>query len=147
MLKNGFRENVLEGDPTCLYNTAQALRTIQQLYGSIPRVFGKGPAAKQVLICTMNVFILTFTQLILKISTAIIVNRRIVLILPVIGFIITSSYSLKVLDYVAVLKHPVQSHHSQEILRRGHRREDTAYAYISFHSLAVIHMCIFIHFH
>lgn len=42
------RENYLEGDPTCLYNAAQALRTIQQLYGIIPRVYGKGQAAKQV---------------------------------------------------------------------------------------------------
>lgn len=38
----------MEGDPTCLYNAAQALRTIQQLYGIIPRVYGKGNAAKQV---------------------------------------------------------------------------------------------------
>ena len=43
-----YRENYLEGDPTCVYNAAQALRTIQQLYGIIPRVFGKGNAAKQV---------------------------------------------------------------------------------------------------
>lgn len=43
-----FRENYLEGDPTCLYNAAQALRTIQQLYGIVPHVYGKGQAAKQV---------------------------------------------------------------------------------------------------
>lgn len=42
------RENCLEDDTTCIYNAAQALRTIQQLYGIIPRVFGKGQAAKQV---------------------------------------------------------------------------------------------------
>lgn len=55
-LQNDFRENTLEGDPTCLYNTAQALKTIQKLYGVIPRVFGKGPAAKQVwdLLCKLN---------------------------------------------------------------------------------------------
>ncbi|XP_068623474.1 vacuolar protein sorting-associated protein 33A [Battus philenor] len=55
-LQNDFRENYLEGDPTCLYNAAQALRTIQHLYGIIPRVFGKGSAAKQVwdLLCRLN---------------------------------------------------------------------------------------------
>ncbi|CAG4932947.1 unnamed protein product [Colias eurytheme] len=55
-LQNDFRENYLEGDPTCLYNAAQALRTIQQLYGIVPRVFGKGQAAKQVwdLLCRLN---------------------------------------------------------------------------------------------
>ncbi|KAJ0173088.1 hypothetical protein K1T71_011264 [Dendrolimus kikuchii] len=55
-LQNDFRENYLEGDTTCIYNAAQALRTIQQLYGIIPRVFGKGQAAKQVwdLLCRLN---------------------------------------------------------------------------------------------
>lgn len=55
-LQNDFRENYLEGDPTCVYNAAQALRSIQQLYGIIPRVFGKGVAAKQVwdLLCRLN---------------------------------------------------------------------------------------------
>ncbi|XP_022831603.1 vacuolar protein sorting-associated protein 33A [Spodoptera litura] len=55
-LQNDFRENYLEGDPTCVYNAAQALRTIQQMYGIIPRVFGKGVAAKQVwdLLCRLN---------------------------------------------------------------------------------------------
>ncbi|VVC88809.1 vacuolar protein sorting-associated protein 33A [Leptidea sinapis] len=55
-LQNDFRENYLEGDPTCLYNAAQALRTIQQLYGIIPKVYGKGQAAKQVwdLLCRLN---------------------------------------------------------------------------------------------
>ncbi|CAG9559127.1 unnamed protein product [Danaus chrysippus] len=55
-LQNDFRENYLEGDPTCLYNAAQAIRTIQQLYGIIPRVYGKGEAAKQVwdLLCRLN---------------------------------------------------------------------------------------------
>ncbi|CAH0713728.1 unnamed protein product, partial [Brenthis ino] len=55
-LQNDFRENYLEGDPTCLYNAAQALRSIQQLYGIIPRVYGKGQVAKQVwdLLCRLN---------------------------------------------------------------------------------------------
>ncbi|XP_061722250.1 vacuolar protein sorting-associated protein 33A isoform X1 [Cydia pomonella] len=55
-LQNDFRENYLEGDPTCAYQSALALRTIQHLYGIIPRVFGKGVAAKQVwdLLCRLN---------------------------------------------------------------------------------------------
>ncbi|XP_047511245.1 vacuolar protein sorting-associated protein 33A isoform X1 [Pieris napi] len=55
-LQNDFRENYLEGDPTCLYNAAQALRTIQQVYGIVPHVYGKGQAAKQVwdLLCRLN---------------------------------------------------------------------------------------------
>ncbi|KAI8442176.1 hypothetical protein MSG28_005783 [Choristoneura fumiferana] len=55
-LQNDFRENYLEGDPTCAYKAALALRTIQHFYGIIPRVFGKGVAAKQVwdLLCRLN---------------------------------------------------------------------------------------------
>lgn len=55
-LQNDFRENYIEGDTSCIYNAAQALRTIQQFYGIVPRVFGKGQAAKQVwdLLCRLN---------------------------------------------------------------------------------------------
>lgn len=49
MLVSIHRENYLEGDPTCAYKAALALRTIQHFYGIIPRVFGKGVAAKQVI--------------------------------------------------------------------------------------------------
>lgn len=38
----------MEGDPTCLYQIAQAIVEIQNLYGPIPRVWGKGVTAKQV---------------------------------------------------------------------------------------------------
>ena len=47
-LNNGFREFYLEKDPTCLYQVAQALQNIQRLYGKIPRVTGRGPAASKV---------------------------------------------------------------------------------------------------
>jgi len=45
----------LENDPTCLYQAAQAIMTLQSLFGVIPRVSAKGPAAKQVwdLMCRM----------------------------------------------------------------------------------------------
>lgn len=43
-----FREYTLENDPTYLYQTAQAIVFLQKLYGPIPRVWGKGAAAKQV---------------------------------------------------------------------------------------------------
>lgn len=49
------RENYIEGDTSCIYNAAQALRTIQQFYGIVPRVFGKGQAAKQVRFLTDNI--------------------------------------------------------------------------------------------
>jgi hypothetical protein len=50
-----FQEYYLENDPTCLYQAAQAIMTLQSLFGVIPRVSGKGPAAKQVwdLMCRM----------------------------------------------------------------------------------------------
>lgn len=42
------QEYYLENDPTCLYQAAQAIMTLQDLYGIIPRVSGKGQAAKHV---------------------------------------------------------------------------------------------------
>jgi hypothetical protein len=50
-----LQEYYLENDPTCLYQAAQAIMTLQSLFGVIPRVSGKGPAAKQVwdLMCRM----------------------------------------------------------------------------------------------
>lgn len=38
----------MENDPTCLYQIAQAITLLQDTYGPISRVWGKGPAAKQV---------------------------------------------------------------------------------------------------
>jgi hypothetical protein len=54
-LGSAFREYYLENDPTCLYQAAQAIMTLQSLFGVIPRVSAKGPAAKQVwdLMCRM----------------------------------------------------------------------------------------------
>lgn len=43
-----FKELTLENDPTCLYQITQALMTIQQEFGVIPRVSGKGHGAKVV---------------------------------------------------------------------------------------------------
>ncbi|KAI5707103.1 vacuolar protein sorting-associated protein 33A isoform X1 [Diaphorina citri] len=43
-----YREYHLEKDPTCLYEVAQAIITLQNLYGIIPRVSGKGPCVQQV---------------------------------------------------------------------------------------------------
>lgn len=54
-LESAFKEYYLENDPTCLYQAAQAIMTLQSLFGVIPRISGKGPAAKQVwdLMCRM----------------------------------------------------------------------------------------------
>ncbi|CAG9834285.1 unnamed protein product [Diabrotica balteata] len=43
-----FREYTIENDPTYLYQTAQAIIYLQKMYGTIPKVWGKGNAAKQV---------------------------------------------------------------------------------------------------
>lgn len=43
-----FTEVHLENDPTYLYQTAEAVIALQILYGPIPRVWGKGAAARQV---------------------------------------------------------------------------------------------------
>ncbi|CAH1117079.1 unnamed protein product [Phaedon cochleariae] len=42
------REYTIENDPTYLYQIAQAIIYLQKLYGPIPKVWGKGTAAKQV---------------------------------------------------------------------------------------------------
>ena len=38
----------MENDPSCLYQVAQAVMTLQSLYGVIPRISGKGNAAQRV---------------------------------------------------------------------------------------------------
>nr|CAH7720426.1 unnamed protein product [Callosobruchus chinensis] len=43
-----FREYNMENDPTYLYQTAQVIIYLQQMYGRIPKAWGKGVAAKQV---------------------------------------------------------------------------------------------------
>lgn len=47
-LTGAFSEYNLSNDPTCLYRVALAIQNMQKLYGKIPRVSGKGTAAKQV---------------------------------------------------------------------------------------------------
>ncbi|XP_058789341.1 vacuolar protein sorting-associated protein 33A isoform X1 [Phymastichus coffea] len=47
-LPNAYREFYLENDPTCLYQVAQAIQSMQKLYGKISKVTGRGPAASKV---------------------------------------------------------------------------------------------------
>ncbi|XP_046738532.1 vacuolar protein sorting-associated protein 33A [Diprion similis] len=47
-LSGAFNEFYLENDPTCLYQVAQAIQSLQRLYGRIPKVTGRGPAANKV---------------------------------------------------------------------------------------------------
>ena len=47
-LSGAFREFFLENDPTCLYQVARAIQSLQRLYGKIPKVTGRGPAASKV---------------------------------------------------------------------------------------------------
>ncbi|XP_003701819.1 vacuolar protein sorting-associated protein 33A [Megachile rotundata] len=47
-LSGSFKEFHLENDPTCLYEVAQAIHGLQRLYGKIPKVTGRGPAASKV---------------------------------------------------------------------------------------------------
>ncbi|KAG0729931.1 Vacuolar protein sorting-associated protein 33A [Chionoecetes opilio] len=43
-----FRDLHLDSDPSCLFLVAQALMTLQGVFGLIPNIYGKGTAAKQV---------------------------------------------------------------------------------------------------
>ncbi|XP_031836624.1 vacuolar protein sorting-associated protein 33A [Nomia melanderi] len=47
-LSGAFKEFHLENDPTCLYQVAQAIHSLQGIYGKIPKVTGRGPAASKV---------------------------------------------------------------------------------------------------
>lgn len=47
-LGESFKEFHLENDPTCLYQVAQAIHGLQRIYGKIPKVTGRGPAAGKV---------------------------------------------------------------------------------------------------
>ncbi|XP_043464161.1 vacuolar protein sorting-associated protein 33A [Leptopilina heterotoma] len=47
-LNNAFREFFLENDPTCLYQVARAIQSLQKIYGKISKVTGRGPAANKV---------------------------------------------------------------------------------------------------
>ncbi|XP_050427977.1 vacuolar protein sorting-associated protein 33A [Adelges cooleyi] len=43
-----YKELSLEKDPTCLYRVAQAIVMLEDIYGRIGRISGKGPTVKQV---------------------------------------------------------------------------------------------------
>lgn len=45
---NAYKELYIEGDLTCLHQSATALCTIQKLYGRIPRIVGKGKFSEKV---------------------------------------------------------------------------------------------------
>lgn len=47
-LSGSFKEFHLENDPTCLYQVAQAIHGLQRMYGKIPKVTGRGPAAGKI---------------------------------------------------------------------------------------------------
>ncbi|XP_014204862.1 vacuolar protein sorting-associated protein 33A [Copidosoma floridanum] len=47
-ISSAYREFYLENDPTCLYQVAIAIQNLQRLYGKIPKVTGRGPAASKV---------------------------------------------------------------------------------------------------
>ncbi|XP_077288870.1 vacuolar protein sorting-associated protein 33A [Arctopsyche grandis] len=54
--QNDFRDYYLDGDPTCLYQAAVAIKRMENLYGTIPKVIGIGQCAKQVwnLMCRLS---------------------------------------------------------------------------------------------
>lgn len=45
---NAYKELYIEGDLSCLYQSAKALCTLQKLYGKIPKIVGKGKFAEKV---------------------------------------------------------------------------------------------------
>jgi hypothetical protein len=45
---DGYKELYIEGDLTCLHQSATALCTLQKLYGRIPKIVGKGKYAEKV---------------------------------------------------------------------------------------------------
>lgn len=44
----------IEGDPTCLHQSATALVSLQKLYGRIPKIYGKGMFAEKLWELTKN---------------------------------------------------------------------------------------------
>ncbi|XP_037950705.1 vacuolar protein sorting-associated protein 33A [Teleopsis dalmanni] len=47
-LPNAFRDVIIDGDPTSLYQAAVGLVQVQRLYGRIPKIYGKGNCAQRV---------------------------------------------------------------------------------------------------
>ncbi|XP_065201520.1 vacuolar protein sorting-associated protein 33A [Planococcus citri] len=48
-LESAFREYYVDSDPTCVYQVAKAVKILQDIYGPIKRISGKGNAAQQVM--------------------------------------------------------------------------------------------------
>ncbi|KAG8867419.1 hypothetical protein FRC20_005822 [Serendipita sp. 405] len=88
--ENAFREIWLDGDETALYNSAQALLTLQRLYGLFPRILGKGEHAERLarLLIRLNAQQITTPGLPVsqgvseKIDSLIIVERRADMVTP-----------------------------------------------------------------
>jgi hypothetical protein len=49
--ETAFKELWVDGDETVIYDSAQALFTIQKLYGLFPKIIGKGDYAAVSLVC------------------------------------------------------------------------------------------------
>ncbi|KAG8819052.1 hypothetical protein FRC18_012211 [Serendipita sp. 400] len=88
--ENAFKEIWLDGDETALYNSAQALLTLQRLYGLFPRILGKGEHAERLarLLIRLNAQQITTPGLPVsqgvseKIDSLIIVERRADMVTP-----------------------------------------------------------------
>ncbi|CAG7853945.1 Vacuolar protein sorting-associated protein 33A Short=hVPS33A [Serendipita indica DSM 11827] len=88
--EEAFKEIWLEGDETSLYNSAQALLTLQRLYGLFPRIMGKGEHAERLakLLMRLNAQQLpapgvpTFQGLSEKLDSLVIIERRVDMVTP-----------------------------------------------------------------
>lgn len=47
-LKSAYQDLIIDEDPTCLYQAACGLVSLQKLYGRIPKIYGKGNFAEKV---------------------------------------------------------------------------------------------------
>ncbi|KAJ6601336.1 Sec1-like protein [Mycena vulgaris] len=85
---NAFKEIWVDGDETVIYDSAQALLTLQKLYGLFPRIVGKGDqAARLATLLTKHLPLNTSTPDTLlaqseKIDSLIILDRRVDMITP-----------------------------------------------------------------
>ncbi|KAJ7654150.1 Sec1-like protein [Mycena rosella] len=85
---NAFKELWVDGDETVIYNSAQALLTLQKLYGLFPRIVGKGDhAARLATLLTKHLPSDSSTPDTLlaqseKIDSLIILDRRVDMITP-----------------------------------------------------------------
>ncbi|PVG00941.1 putative vacuolar sorting protein [Serendipita vermifera] len=88
--ENAFKEIWLDGDETALYNSAQALLTLQRLYGLFPRILGKGEHAERLarLLVRLNAQqtptpgVPTFQGVSEKLDSLVIIERRVDMITP-----------------------------------------------------------------